>query len=212
MTATRTTLRALRDLVLIAAAGVTAASIWASGVPEEGLLLDAELWKQEVAAGEGHWPADGWYRLEKQEKAIEVRAVKPDAKAEVPEGALYFRLPGVTLKQGARASYRHPALLAQPRLGQDYELMLGKTRFGMRVESAVKGMQYVVSYGGETFTYVLGPFDATSTSVQAVADLDGDAKPDFLIEVGGDAMYLLLSSRARPGHNLPTAELWAKGC
>ena len=69
----------------------------------------------------------------------------------------------------------------------------------------------MIAYGGQTYTYTLAPFDATQTAVQAVADLDGDALPDFLIRVGDEATYLLLSSRARPGVNPPTLELWARG-
>jgi hypothetical protein len=214
-TAKNTTLRALRDLGLVAAASVAAASIWASGLPEEGLLLDAEMWQEEVGAARNeHWPTDGWFRLVPQGRGIEVSQVQPSQPVAPAADALYFRLPGTQLKQGLRNAYRG-TVLQQPRLGQDYELTLGQSRFGVRVESGVKGMQYAISYGAQTYTYVLGPFDATKTSVKHIADLDGDAQPDFLIDVGEDfdtATYLLLSTRARPGANLPTAELWAKGC
>jgi len=40
-----------------------------------------------------------------------------------------------------------------------------------------------------------------------VADLDGDSRPDFVIDVDGLASYLLLSTKAQPGLNLPTAEM-----
>jgi hypothetical protein len=209
---TRSTLRALRDIALVGAASLAAASIWATGLPEDGYLVDAELWQDEVAAAsETQWPTDGWYRIAPQGRDLEVRQVQPGQGDTVPADALFFRLPGATLKQGLRPVYQGK-VLAQPKLDTDYELTLGKTRFGLRVENVVKGMQYAFTYGSQTYTYVLGPFDATSTSVRAVADLDGDSQPDFLIDVGDDATYLLLSTRARPGHNLPTAELWAKGC
>jgi hypothetical protein len=207
-----TTLRALRDLALIGAASLAAASLWATGIPEEGYLVDAQLWQDEVASVDTHhWPTDGWYRLAPQGRTIEVRAVQPAKGEAVPADALFFRLPGATLKQGLRPAYAGSAP-RQPKLGVDYALSLGQVRFGMRVENVVKGMQYAFTYGGQTYSYVLGPFDATSTTVRAVADLDGDAQPDFLIDVGEDATYLLLSTKARPGQNLPTAELWAKGC
>jgi hypothetical protein len=51
---------------------------------------------------------------------------------------------------------------------------------------------------------------AAATLVKAVADLDGDGLPDFLVEVG-DETYLLLSSQAQPGGNGPSAQLWAMG-
>lgn len=205
------TLRALRDLGLVAMASLLAASLWAAGIPEESLLLDAGVWQEEMAGPSGaHWPADGWYRLVPQGGAVEVTAARP-GDASAAAGALYFRGPRTPLKTGLRHAYRGTALL-QPRLGQDYELTLGQSAFSVRVESGAKGMQYAIGYGGKAYTYVLGPFDAVKTSVHAAADLDGDAFPDFLISVGDEAMYLLLSTQARPGANLPTAELWARGC
>lgn len=212
-TADNSTARALRNFGLVAAASLAAASIWATTAPGEAYLLDAQLWQEEVAGG-GDWPSDGWYRLVARERSIEVTAVRPgDHGAALPADALFLRLPGTALKQGERASYRYPAALARPRLGQDYELTLGKTRFSLRVENVAKGMQYAIGYGGQAYSYVLGPFDAGQTSVRAVADLDGDAMPDFLVDVDA-ATYLLLSTRAVPGSNLPAAELWARneGC
>lgn len=101
----------------------------------------------------------------------------------------------------------------EPRLGQDYELALGAVRYGLRVENVAKGMHYTIAYGGQSYSYVLGPFDGTRTAVRAVADFDGDAQPDFVIAVD-DATYLLLSTRAEPGANLPTAEFQpeSEGC
>jgi len=209
-----TSLRALRDLALLAAAGLAAASIWATGLPEEGLLLDAALWKEEVAdaRADGPWPRDGWYRLEARDNAVEVRAVRPGDGQAVPDDALFFRLPGTTLKTGLRPTAARTGLLQPLNLDQDYSLTFGRSRVGLRVEAVPKGLQYTVAYAGQTYSYMLAPFDAETTQVRAMADLDGDGLPDFLIDVGGDATYLLLSTHARPGLNRPTAELWAAGC
>lgn len=98
-----------------------------------------------------------------------------------------------------------------PDLGQDYEFTFAQTRFSLRVENEAKGMHYTIGYGGQSYHYVLGPFDATRTSVRAVADFDGDALPDFVVDVD-EATYLLLSTQALPGANLPAAELLAGGC
>jgi hypothetical protein len=209
-TANRPLIRALRSFVFVAAASFAAASIWASNRPEEGYLVDAEMWQDEVSAS-AHWPADGWYRIQRDDRGVDVRTAQPGDATTDAADAVYFRLPGTTLRAGLRATLRSAAVLEKPTLGTDYELALGRTRFALRVESVVKGMQYAITYGGQTHVYVLGPFDATATSVRAVADLDGDGMPDFLIDVE-DATYLLLSTRAQPGANLPTAELWAKGC
>ncbi|QJW85238.1 hypothetical protein HK414_23010 [Ramlibacter terrae] len=133
---TPTTLRALRDLAAVAAAGLAAASIWAAGLPDD------------VGAG-----------------------VAP----------------------------------FEPQVGVDYALALGDTRISLRVENVVKGMEYAIAYGGHTYTYVLGPFDATHTAVREVADFDGDALPDFVVDVD-EATYLLLSTHAAPGANRPAVE------
>jgi hypothetical protein len=204
--------RALVRFALVSAAGVAAASLWASARPEQGLLLDALTWEEEVVtASTGPWPEDGWYRLVPKEEGIEVESVRPTEAAAVPFGALFFRLPGTALKTGLRGSYRHLEVLQQPQVGRHHEMALGPIRFSLRVEEVPAGVQYAVGYSGHTYTYLLGPRGA-ETSVRAVADLDGDAKPDFLVDVDEGMTYLLLSSQARPGQNLPTAELPAHGC
>ena len=199
--------RALARFALVTAAAVAAASLWAQNRPEQGLLLDAQTWQEEVmTASTGAWPADGWYRLVPQEKGIEVRAVKPADRNVVPADALFFRMKGTRLQTGLRASYRHLEVLQTPRLGRDHELTLRGNRFSLRVEEVPAGVQYAVGYGGQTYTYVMGPQGAT-TSVRAVADIDGDSRPDFLVDVDETATFLLLSTQAKPGPNLPTAEL-----
>lgn len=202
------TIRALRDLALLAAAGLAAASLWAGSL-QDGYIVESGTWQQEVQrAGAEPWPQDGWYRLVPQQRALEVRAVRPADVAAAPADALYLHLPGAPLPEGVRPTYFAPSALQVPELGQDYELTFKGQRFALRVEDVVKGMQYTIAYGGHTYSYVLGPFDASTTSVRLVADLDGDNLPDFLVQVDG-AGYLLLSSRAVPGANLPAAELFA---
>jgi hypothetical protein len=217
MTTARTPalIRALRQWGLLAAASAAAASVWAAGLPEEGYLLDARLWQEEVAAphGSGSWPADGWFRLTPGAKSVDVRAVTPKEPAASEEGSLYFRLPGATLKQGTRIQYRHLAAIAEPRRGKQYELALGKTRFGFSYAAGDEGVRYDIAYGGAHYSYRFAGDAGSTTRVRSIADLDGDAQPDFLVDVD-DQTYLLLSTQARPGLNLPTAELWAAhdGC
>ena len=211
-----TTLRALRDLALLAGAGLAAASLWASGLAkDEPYMVDAQTWQDEVvAAAGGEWPRDGWYRLVPRERSVDVRQVTPADRSLVPADALFLRLPGATLKQGVRPAYRYASGLPHPRLGQDYTLTFGATPFNLRVDNVAKGMEYTIGYGGQSYSYVLGPFDAGDTSIRLIADLDGDALPDFVIDVDG-AAYLLLSTRAAPGPNRPAAELLAReddGC
>lgn len=214
MESRNTTRRALVRFAGVAAASLAAASIWAQNHhhADDGYMLDAQTWQLEVnQGGTLPWPADGWWRLVPRDKSIEVQPVQPGDAGMVPADAIYLRLPGVTLQPGVRRAYRHMEVLQQPRLGQDYELTLGSTRFSLRVDSSNNGMEYAIGYGGQTYTYVLGSYEAVRTSVRAVADLDGDNRPDFLVDVD-DGTFLLLSTRATPGANTPTAGLWGPGC
>lgn len=208
-----TTCRALRDFALVAAASLAAASIWATGLPEEGYLVDAEMWVGEVADPQNKWPKDGWFQILATEQAVEVRPVQATAVDDVRPDAFFFRMPGTPLKAGARPAYRYLAAVQHPHLGQEYELAMGRTRFSLRVDAGPRGMVYAIGYGGQAYSYVLGTPQAVYTGLRTVADLDGDARPDFLVQVD-DATFLLLSTRAQPGANVPTAQLWTTfaGC
>jgi hypothetical protein len=205
-----TTLRALRDLTLLCAASLTAASIWASGIDEDGYMLDAATWHTQVNGPRASdWPTDGWYRLAPKGRTVEVRAADNVDDLE-PADALYVRVPGTSLKEGLRPKYLALDASPSPKVGKQYELTLGKTRFSFVVEApqdARGGVQYVINYGGGTYSYRLGQGQAQS-ELQMVADLDGDAQPDFLVQVD-DERFLLLSTRAQPGANRPAAEFWA---
>jgi hypothetical protein len=196
------TRRALARFALVTAAAIAAAGVWASNRPEQGLLLDAQTWRDEVlTATTEPWPADGWYRLVAQDDGVDVRAVRPTARQAIPADAVYFRLRGTTLKTGLRTSEQGQEQWGQPQPG----------RYSLHVDEVDAGVQYAIGYGGHTYTYLVGP-RGVQTRVAAVADLDGDHQPDFLVHVCDRAVYLLLSSRAEPGANLPTAELPADGC
>ena len=199
-----TTRRALARFALVAAAAIAAATVWASNRPEQGLLLDAQTWRDEVVPASSTsmpWPGDGWYRLVPQDEGVDVRRVKPAARQAIPADAVYFRLRGTKLKTGLRTSERELEQWSDAQPG----------RFSVRVDEVDAGVRYAIGYGGRSYTYLVGPRGA-QTRVAAVADLDGDGRPDFLVHVCDRALYLLLSSRAEPGANLPTAELPANGC
>ncbi|MBC7602903.1 MAG: hypothetical protein H7255_09620 [Ramlibacter sp.] len=201
--------RSLAAFGAFCAAATVAASAWAAGLHEEGFILDAPVWQREVASVPStDWPVDNWYRLTPTAKAIDVRVMKPsDAEGGDPDGTVYVRVPGAPLKQGLRATYRFSSQPLHPRVGHEYQLMLAKTGFSFTVESDGVGTQYNIVYGGQTHTYLLG-LPAAATTIKAIADLDGDAMPDFLVGVG-DGTFLLLSTQAQPGFNLPSAQLWA---
>jgi len=203
--------RALAQLALLWAGALLAASAWAAGLHEEGYLLEAESWRSEVAgAPSAHWPVDGWYRLSLADSKVEVRRAQPSNPEDAdPDNSFYVRVPGTRLQEGLRPKYRYSDQILQPAIGKQYELMLARTRFSFTALSDERGTRYSISYGGETYDYPLG-LPAAATLVHAVADLDGDAMPDFLVEVG-DELYLLLSTRAVPGTNMPSAQLVVTG-
>jgi hypothetical protein len=208
----RKTLAALAKFTLAAAAGAAAASLWAQVRPETGLLLDAQTWQEEVVtASTGPWPQQGWFRMVPVDRAVEVRAVKPtDPVGAVAADALYFREPGVALKEGRRPGYRYPEVLQQPRMGVQHELSLAGTRFSLLAAYVPQGIEYTIAYGGASYSYVLGGAGADHTVVRAIADLDGDRQPDFVIDVD-DGVYLLLSTKAQPGPNAPAAHYTEQG-
>lgn len=204
--------RAAAQLAAVAAAALLAASTWAAGVQEDGYFLDASLWRTEVAqSGSGHWPADGWYRLLPGERAIDVRAADTRRAPPEDDAAWYVRIPGAALKAGTRPLYRMTPAVAQPRPGREYQLTLGKSAFAVTVDD-VDALTYTIRYAGREHVYRLAAAGST-TAIRAIADLDGDTYPDFIVDAG-EQTFLLLSRRAQPGLNPPTAELWAghEGC
>ena len=201
----RKILVACAQFALVAVASAAAASLWAQVRPEPGLLLDAPTWRAEVVpASTGPWPEQGWFRLVPVDMAVEVRAVKPsDGLAMVAADAIYFRQRGVALKEGRHPGWRYPEVLQQPRMGVEHELSLAGQRFSLLAAYVDQGIEYTIAYGGRNYSYVLGGAGADHTVVRAIADLDGDRAPDFVIDVDQD-VYLLLSTRAHPGRNVPT--------
>lgn len=138
---------------------------------------------------------------------------------------LYLRVPGLKLAQGSLAVhvFKNGTPSIVPQLNRRYTLVWGKRPFSFSVSNGFRakngalhgqGAQYTVEYGGNAYTYDLGGY-GWGSSVLAITDLDGDGRPDFLINVNGANSALeavLLSSQAKPGKNAPTASLAAKGC
>jgi hypothetical protein len=147
------------------------------------------------------------------------------AQDEQVENVLYVRVPGLRLREGSVSLYKFKNGTAslRPMLDHKYELSLGTFAFAVTVRNGLRGKngapygdgaQYTVEYDGNRYEYSLGEFGWDST-ITAIADLDGDGKPDFLIAVGGNnssSEYVLLSSKAKPGRNPPTASLHSTGC
>lgn len=191
------------------------------------------------------WPASGWFRLTLATGRVEIEPVAstanrqppfleaivaaigkpaPDVQIEAPD-RIYLRVPGASLVEGARPAYvfQNKTSHLKPRLDFRYELQLGDQPFALTVRNGLRtaagapygsGAQYTIEVDGKAYEYVLGEFGWLST-VEAIADLDGDGKPDFIISVGGNNSgyeAIVLSSKAVPGRNVPTASLLGHGC
>jgi len=202
---THSNLRALAQLVLLWAFALAAASAWAAGLPDDVTGDDPSCPGALMASAAG-----GWYRLTPGDRSIDVHAMSRGGATAEADGAMYARLPGVQLKEGARRQYRGLERIAQPRPGKEYQLAFGKTPFSFVLASDAAGTQLSVGYGGQMHDYLLG-LPAAATRIDGIADLDGDGMPDFIVDVGDDT-YLLLSTQAHPGANRPSAQLFGCGC
>jgi hypothetical protein len=146
---------------------------------------------------------------------------------EAPEWVdqLYLRVPGSRFLEGSIQAYvfKNGTSTLRPKLDYRYELQLGGLSFAFTVRNGLRGKngeaygsgaQYTVEYDGHEYEYSLGEFGWDST-IRAIADLDGDGKPDFIVTVGGNNSgyeAVLLSSKAKPGTNPATASLFQIGC
>lgn len=150
---------------------------------------------------------------------------QPRPEPTVDQETIYLRIPGAKFRQGIATSYvfKNGTPQLSPILDHRYELKLGDKPFAFRVQNGLRGKNgepygdgahYFIEYEGQLYEYSLEGFGWDSR-IQAIADLDGDGKPDFLINVGGSNSgheYLLLSSLAKPGRNPPSASLHSMGC
>jgi hypothetical protein len=87
---------------------------------------------------------------------------------------------------------------------------------GLRNKAGVaygEGAVYTVTSGGETWSFHVPGSYGWETTIVFAADLDGDRKPDFIVQINGQET-LLLSSRAKAGLNPPAAVLavMSDGC
>ena len=184
-------------------------------------ILERSVAVEAVRAPHGEMPAF----LKGIVAQLEAPPRETQLQAPEPENALFLRVPGVRLRQGNLSPYifRNGTPRLVPKLDHRYELSLGGASFAFKVQNGFRtangetygaGALYTIEYGGSKYEYVIGTHGWESV-VAAIADLDGDGRPDFIL-IGGmsNASYeaVLLSSQARPGRNPPTASLTASGC
>jgi hypothetical protein len=137
---------------------------------------------------------------------------------------MYLRVPGSRLRQGFVPAYRfrNGTRELRPQVEHRYELLWQGQPFAFAVQNGLRtpaGVAYgegtvvTIEIEGDSHRYHLPGF-AWDTVVHAIADIDADGKPDFVISVGGTEA-VLLSSQAKPGQTrpqAPTATLTAYGC
>jgi hypothetical protein len=138
---------------------------------------------------------------------------------------MYLRAPGGSLREGFIPAYRfrNGTRELRPQLDRRYELIWQGQPFAFTVQDGLRTADgkpygevsvYTIEIGGVSHRYVL-PGHGFDTAIQAIADIDGDGKPDFFISQGGNNLGLeavLLSTQAKPGNNTPSATLVSFGC
>jgi Ca-activated chloride channel family protein len=180
-------------------------------------------------------PADGWFLLRKHAKGSELVAVERDARGrpaflatlaanrlesmrEPPADEIAFlRVPDANLVAGPVSEVALKRRQLVPRLDYRYTLTMGAVEFALTAHNGRNGRDgafYTIELDGAPYQYLLPGYGFDHTIVFA-GDIDRDGRPDFLIDVAASnagATYLLLSSQAKPGMNVPVAMLGHGGC
>ncbi len=139
--------------------------------------------------------------------------------------AIYLRVPDAALHAGKVPSYifKNGTSHLLPKLDYRYELTFNGRPLAFTVQNGLRGKNgapygegahYRIEYDGQTYDYDVRGFGWASI-IEAITDLDGDGKPDFILSIEGNnssVEAILLSSKAKPGKNPPTASLLANGC
>ncbi|MFO1315857.1 MAG: marine proteobacterial sortase target protein [Burkholderiales bacterium] len=150
-------------------------------------------------------------------RELESATLENSATLQSALGQLYYvNLPRTALREGpvVEVPLRRRALA--PVDGRAYALSLGGAPFKLTVRNGMPGRagaHYVLDVKGATYEYLLDGFGWDS-EIQYAGDIDRDGRPDLVVYVNGNSAgtwYLLLSSVAKPGMNLPAARLTASG-
>ena len=137
------------------------------------------------------------------------------------DAPVYLRIPDTAVRTGLLPFYRFKNGTSgiTPILDHTYTLsfqgqpFIFSVRNGFRTKDGRaygEGAQYTIEYDGQKYEYSLGT-QGWDSRILAITDMDSDGRPDFHIAVGDGSEYILLSSRAKPGRNPPSASLASTG-
>jgi Ca-activated chloride channel family protein len=139
-----------------------------------------------------------------------------DSVAELEQRIYWLRVPDIALAEGqvSEAAPGRKALV--PKLGHRYALTLDERAFALTARNGRGGRDgalYTIEVDGASYDYLM-PGEGFQHEIVFAGDIDRDTRPDFIVYVSAKsagAYHLLLSSKARPGLNAPTAALWHTG-
>ena len=203
----RTSTRNFLEWLVVAAASIVLAAFTVTSSAGE-LPVGQMLRPVGEAIDIAQLPTDGWYRVTDKDSALQVQAVAAPVSAPGEEEAeeidtRYIRVPGARIAEGRLPTAADTGIVLAPGLNRAFHLELAGTPFTLTVRN---GLVYTVATGEGSYSFYVDGGMSEESALVAVADIDSDGKPDFILRVG-DRELLLLSSIANPGLNPPAAVL-----
>lgn len=203
----RTSTRNLLEWLGVAAASIVLAAFTVTCSAQDtpvGQMLRPGVEAIDIA----HLPADGWYRVTDKDGALQVQAVAAPVSVPGEEEAeaidtRYIRVPGARIAEGRLPTVAQASRVLAAGDNRAFQLALAGTPFTLTVRN---GLVYTVAIGEDSYSFHVDGGMSAESELVAVADIDSDSKPDFILRVG-DRELLLLSSFANPGLNPPAAVL-----
>lgn len=167
-----------------------------------------------------NWPAENWFALKNVEgkwttAPVNVNVLRyPDGRVAAvnssADGGWLVHGTGLTSGTIPSVTFKRGELM--PHLGRPYLLSYGDNAFVMTLGKWAAGGLIAIEQNGEKIEYAFRAHIAEGAVIRFAGDLDGDNKPDIIVEHEGTTS-MFLSREAKPGRNFTTAVLMqALGC